>query len=127
MTNIENAITWFELPVRDMDRAVRFWEAVMETKLKREVFGGHDHAIFEAPDPGVAGALVKSEQLEPSGAGARIYLDTRGKLDACVERVASAGGAVLLPKTDIGEPGWIAIVKDTEGNAVGLHQSRKRA
>jgi hypothetical protein len=123
MTN--NAINWFEIPVSDMARAIGFYEAVLATKLHREVFGGHDHAIFTRPDPAaVAGALVKSAELTPSDAGARIYLDTRGELDACLARVAGAGGKVILPKTDVGDPGWIAIVKDTEGNAVGLHQPR---
>jgi predicted enzyme related to lactoylglutathione lyase len=123
MTNTKNAINWFEIPVTDMARAVRFYETVLGTTLKREVFGGHDHSIFMAPEPGVAGALVKAPHLEPSAAGARVYLDTP-ELDTCIGRVAGAGGAVIMPKTDIGEPGWIAIVRDTEGNAVGLHQPR---
>ena len=124
MTNTKNAINWFEIPVADMERAVRFYEAVFATKLHREVFGGHDHAIFTRDEPAVAGALVKSAELTPSAAGARIYLDTRGELDACLARVPAAGGAVVVPKMDIGDPGWIAIVRDTEGNAVGLHQPR---
>ncbi len=122
--NIKNALNWFEIPVSDMDRALRFYEAVLATTLKREDFGGTDMAIFLAPEPGVGGALVKSPQLEPGPAGARVYLDTAGELDACVARVAAAGGAVLMPRTDIGDPGFIAIVRDTEGNAVGLHQPR---
>jgi uncharacterized protein len=125
MTNThKNAINWFEIPVADMERAKRFYETVLATELHREVFGGHDHAIFRTPEPGVAGALVKSDTLQPSAAGARIYLDTAGALDACLARVAPAGGAVILARTDIGDPGFIAIVRDTEGNAIGLHQPR---
>ena len=127
MTNndsIKNAINWFEIPVADMDRAVRFYEAVLATKLHLELFGGHAHAIFPAKEPGVAGALVKAPQLQPSAAGARLYLDVGQALDACLARVGGAGGEVVMPRTDIGEPGFIAIVKDTEGNAVGLHQPR---
>ena len=123
MTNTKNAINWFEIPVTDMARAVRFYETVLATTLHREVFGGHDHSIFRVAEPGVAGALVKAPHLEPSGAGSRVYLHT-GELDACIARVAGAGGAVIMPRTDIGEPGFIAIVRDTEGNAVGLHQPR---
>jgi predicted enzyme related to lactoylglutathione lyase len=123
MTNPKNAITWFEIPVADLERAARFYETVLATQLKREVFGGNPHAIF-AVRPGVAGALVKSPQLEPSAAGARIYLDATGQLDAALARVEKAGGAVILPRTDIGDPGFIAIVRDTEGNAVGLHEMR---
>jgi predicted enzyme related to lactoylglutathione lyase len=32
-----------------------------------------------------------------------------------------------MPKTDIGAPGFIALVRDTEGNVVGLHSPRAAA
>ena len=35
-----------------------------------------------------------------------------------------AGGKVMMPKTDIGPPGFIAVMVDTEGNSVGLHSER---
>ena len=40
-------------------------------------------------------------------------------------RVVKGGGAVVLPKTDIGVHGFIATVRDTEGNVVGLHSERR--
>ena len=43
-----NALTWFEIPTQDLDRAVRFYETVLGVHLKREVFGGVPHAIFPA-------------------------------------------------------------------------------
>jgi predicted enzyme related to lactoylglutathione lyase len=30
-----------------------------------------------------------------------------------------------MPKTDIGDPGFIAVLRDTEGNSVALHSPRK--
>jgi len=36
-------------------------------------------------------------------------------------KVAVAGGIVLKPKFGIGEHGFIAYLKDTEGNKVALH------
>jgi len=53
--------------------------------------------------------------------GSLIYLNVDGRLDACVARVAKAGGAIVLPRTGIGEHGFIAMVRDPEGNVVGLH------
>jgi predicted enzyme related to lactoylglutathione lyase len=44
--------------------------------------------------------------------------------DGCIERATRAGGRVVLPKTDIGDPGFIAILADTEGNHVALHMER---
>ncbi len=48
-------------------------------------------------------------------------LNADGKMDAILARVAGAGGAVVLPRTSIGQHGFIALIKDTEGNRVGLH------
>lgn len=118
---MKDAINWFELPVVDLSRATKFYETVLATKLKPEVFNGVPNAMFPN-DNGVGGALIKDPRRKPIGGdGALIYLNADGKLDACVGRIEAAGGKVLLPKTSIGDPGFIAILVDTEGNQVGLH------
>ncbi|MFT3713718.1 MAG: VOC family protein [Archangium sp.] len=117
-----NSITWFEIFVSDMGRAQKFYERMLDAPLKGETFNGEPHAIFRAE--GVAGALVERKGKKPSSEGALVYLNCNGKLDGVLSRVEKAGGKIVLPKTDIGDPGFIAIVADTEGNAVGLHQER---
>lgn len=117
---MKDAINWFELPVTDLARATKFYETVLATKLKPEVFNGVPNAMFPT-NQGVGGALVKDPRRKPLGDGALIYLNADGMLDACLARVEQAGGKVLLPKTHIGDPGHIALVLDTEGNQVGLH------
>lgn len=120
---MQNAINWFELFVTDLDRATRFYESALGISLRREEFGGTPMAIFmSAAEGAVGGALVKNGQ-KPGG-GALVYLNANGKLDAVLGRIAKAGGEVVLPKTDIGDPGFIATVRDTEGNLVGLHSER---
>lgn len=68
---------------------------------------------------------MKDVRYRPSPDGAIVYLDAPG-LDAVLSRVERAGGKVVMPRTDIGEPGFIALVVDTEGNRVGLHEPRPR-
>ena len=121
---MKNVINWFEIPAVDLDRASRFWEAVLGTSLKRESAPGSEMAIFphgERNDPG--GALVKRGG-KPSATGTCVYLDTKGDLDGALARAEKAGGRVAVPRTDIGPDGAFAIVLDTEGNAVGLHAHR---
>ena len=119
-----NALTWFEIPTQDLDRAVQFYETVLGVHLKREVFGGVPHAMFPAGQSDAGGALIQDGHRKPSSEGTLIYLDAGGKLDACVDRIRGAGGTLLMPKTDIGDPGFIAVFRDTEGNSVALHSPR---
>jgi len=119
-----NALNWFELPVTDLDRATRFYETLLGVPMRREVFQGTPMAIFPYADKGVGGALLKMDHRKPSAEGSVVYLDASDKLDACLARAEKAGGAVVLARTEIGEPGFIALVRDSEGNVVGLHSQR---
>ncbi len=121
-----NTLNWFEIPTTDLGRATAFYENVLGVELRREDFGGTPMAIFAVRDPDLAGALVKDARRKPSSDGALLYLNVNGRLDAVVDRIAKAGGEVLVPKMDIGEPGFIALFRDTEGNVVGLHSERAR-
>lgn len=120
-----NALNWFEIPVQDLARAARFYEEVLGEKLRQETFTGIPMAIFVRTNPHtLSGALIKDARRQPSADGSLLYLNATGKLDACLERVSRAGGKVLMPKTAIGDPGFIALIQDTEGNTLGLHAPR---
>lgn len=123
---MKDAINWFEIPAQDLERARRFYEAVLGITLRPEVFAGMEMAIFPygegAGGRGVGGALVRDARFRPSADGAVVYLDARAGLDGCLERAKAAGGKVVVPRTDIGAPGFIALILDTEGNRVGLHE-----
>lgn len=123
MTTPANAITWFEIPTRDLDRAQRFYEAVLQRPMKRETMGSEQLAVFAAGESGVKGCLnITAEGVAPSASGTRVYLDASPSLDAALARVPQAGGRVALPKVALPEGlGWFALVDDTEGNVVGLH------
>ncbi|MGO9829698.1 MAG: VOC family protein [Myxococcaceae bacterium] len=119
-----HSLDWFEIPTTNLDRAIEFYGTVLGVSLKREVFGGVPMAALPCEEKSTGGALVEDARRKPSAEGALLYLNAYGQLDACVQRIAKAGGTVIAPKVDIGEPGFIAIFRDTEGNVVGLHQER---
>jgi predicted enzyme related to lactoylglutathione lyase len=119
-----NALNWFEIPVHDMHRAVRFYSTVLGVQLEAgPASEGYLMATFPA-DNGVGGALLQGEGYVPSTNGAVVYLNGSPDLAALLDRVEPAGGKVLVPKTDIGENGFMAFFLDTEGNKVGLHSMR---
>lgn len=119
-----NAVNWFEIPVRDLDRAQRFYEIVFDTSLHREQAGpAVTLAVFPYDKPGVGGCLFASANgPQPSQDGAVVYLNAEPSLDAALARAEAAGGKVTLPRTELPEGmGCFAHIADSEGNRVGLH------
>ncbi len=121
-----HTINWFEIPATDFDRAVHFYNTILGIEIRKAEFMGVPNGFFPMDGDGVGGAIVQGEYLIPGTTGTTIYLNAgdESNLDKVLERVASAGGKVLMPKTDIGDPGFIGTVLDTEGNRVGIHAPR---
>ncbi len=120
---MQNAISWFEIPATDLDRAVAFYSTVLGTAIQKSEFMGESQAFFPSDQTSVGGAIVQNERLTPAMTGTLIYLNlgTLENLEAALARVESSGGKLLMPKTDIGEPGFISVMQDSEGNSIGLH------
>ncbi len=121
-----NNVVWFELPVLDLDRATHFYESVFATKLATdERFPGI--AMFpRRHETATTGALAVTHdpKLEgrPSTDGAVVYLNCDGDLDGVLKRAQAAGGKLLQEVAQLpGEMGWIAQIRDLDGNRVGLH------
>jgi predicted enzyme related to lactoylglutathione lyase len=122
MSNIENPVGWFEIPVTDLTRAKAFYEAVLDTRLDEHEMGSAKMAWFPMSETamGAAGSLVACEGYTPSAHGVIVYFSAPD-LDAAIERVGANGGIVLQGRTSIGEHGYYALMQDTEGNRIGLH------
>lgn len=122
----ENAISWFEIPTTDLDRAQKFYEAIFEIELIKMDFPNISMRMFPVKDPmkGIGGALVNSGGFHKPSAtdGPLIYLNGNPNVQAVLDKVEAAGGQIALPKTEISpEYGYMAIIIDTEGNRIGLH------
>ena len=118
-----NALNWFEIPVSDIKRAVKFYNTILgveQTITEFEMMPGYQMAMLPAED-GVGGGLVQGEGYVPSTEGAVVYLNAGEDLAVALGKVEGAGGKILVPKTDIGENGFFAYILDSEGNKVGLH------
>ena len=116
--------TWFEIYVDDMDRATKFYETVLDTRLEPLGDPSDQNTIMmsfpgDMETYGAAGALVKMEGFNAGGNSTLIYFHS----DDCVteeSRVTSAGGTIVKPKMSIGEYGFISLCIDTEGNMFGF-------
>jgi predicted enzyme related to lactoylglutathione lyase len=118
-----NAIGWFDIYVNEMNRAVTFYEGVLQQKLEQIGDPTGETQMMSFPTDmagyGAGGALVKSNYARPGPGGMLVYFS----VDDCANeelRVVPAGGKVVRPKFSIGEFGWVAVCEDTEGNLFGL-------
>lgn len=122
---MKNAINWFEIPAKDFARAKAFYEAVLQSEMEIMEMEGdvNQMAIFPSDwmNGGVGGTIISGPAYEPSQAGSVIYLNGGDDLSGPLSRVEAAGGKILVPKTSIGQSGFIAHFADSEGNRVAFH------
>lgn len=125
-----NPVVHFEIYVEDMARAKAFYEAVFGTKLEHMpsptpeldmdlwFFPMNREAAMNSY--GAGGMLVKAEGRAPGAGGTLVYF---GCEDCAVQaaRAAEHGGSLVQAKMSIGEHGFCALVRDSEGNLIGLH------
>src|SRR4051794_38049348 len=122
---MKNAINWFDLPATDIERAVTFYNAILQVNMVPQDGMGGKTAFFPYDAPlAVGGAICTGDWYKPSeAAGPLVYLNAGDDLSPVLGRVEAAGGKVIVPKTSIGEFGAIAVFIDSEGNRVGLHSN----
>jgi hypothetical protein len=116
-----NQIVWCDIPVLDLNRAIRFYSSVLGAEVKKAEFPGTLMGILPHHDGEVGGCLFMSEREAPSDRGVMIYLNCNGRLDAAIAAVTVNGGKVIQAKHPIGPFGVRAVVLDSEGNRVALH------
>ena len=116
-----NPVSYFEIPVTDLDRAVEFYTAVFGHGFERMIIDGNDMALFPNAEgaAGISGALAKGESYMPGTAGARVYF-TVADIPATLARAVAAGGSVLYPETAVGTIASLAEIQDSEGNCIAL-------
>ncbi len=122
----KNAISWFEIPATDIDRAQKFYETIFDIQMTPMDMGPVKMRLFPLTDPmnGVGGTLCDSGgfHVPSEDKGPLIYLNANPMIQIVINRIEAAGGRIFMPKTQISpEYGYVAVFIDTEGNRIGLH------
>ena len=105
-----------------MDRAVQFYSNVLDAELPITDMMGAKLAFLPVERGEVGGCIAAGDRYKPSAEGTLVYLNGGTDLATPLSRVEGAGGTVEMPKTKISdEVGFMAIIKDTEGNRVAFH------
>ncbi|HQV61930.1 MAG: VOC family protein [Chitinophagaceae bacterium] len=123
---MDNAISWFEIPATDIDRAQKFYETIFQIQMQPMDFQQTKMRMFPLDDPmkGIGGTLIDSGGFHKPSAtdGPLLYLNGNPDVQITLDRVEAAGGKIVVPKTEISpEYGYMAVFIDTEGNRIALH------
>ncbi len=119
--NKNNQIVWCDIPVTDLDRAIKFYSAMIGQPVKKESMPGMTIGLLPHADDAVGGCLVEMKGRKPSQDGPMIYLNCDGRLDIAIATVELNDGKIVQAKHQIGPYGFRAVVIDSEGNRIALH------
>jgi predicted enzyme related to lactoylglutathione lyase len=115
----------FEIHADDMDRAQAFYEAMFGWTFNSWGDGSY-RLVRTGEGPGIDGGMMRRHGPAPQGGepvNAWVCTVDVDDLDAFVARAGANGGSVALPRMAVPGVGWLAYVKDSEGNIVGLMQA----
>ncbi len=124
---MQHAISWFEIPSSNLERATKFYETIFGVQLIAMETPNIRMRLFPLEDmSGIGGAVVDSGGFhKPSSTdGPLIYLNGNPDVQNILDKVEAAGGKIMVPKTEISpEYGHMTVIIDTEGNRIGLHSA----
>ena len=115
-------VNWLEIPVTDMLRARRFYEAVFSFAIVDMEVNGEIYPCF--PDKngnGFSGALVQYDFTSPGKKGPLVYLNAQEGVALIAAKIKDAGGTIIKVPAEIALGfGYFALFEDTEGNLLAL-------
>jgi uncharacterized protein len=121
----KNAVSWFEIPADDLDRAQKFYEAIFDIEMVPLDMPQLKMRMFPVESPmNIGGALCHAPGFyKPSTTdGPLIYLNANPDVQNVLDKIEAAGGKIVVPKTEISpEYGYMAMFIDSEGNRIALH------
>ena len=123
-----DTLCWTDIPVTNLDRAIKFYSAVLGKEVRKLSDGVAEYGLLPHEESNASGCLcVRSDSggvdNRPSANGPLIYLLVEGRLDEAVEAARANGGKILRARQQIGEHGFRAVIIDSEGNRIALHTS----
>jgi uncharacterized protein len=121
MEATKSQVVWFDIPCTDLDRAIRFYNAVLNCQVQKHEGPGFALGVLPHEGQAIGGCLVTGMGDQPSDHGVLVYLNCDGRLEDAIAAVIPQGGKVVTPVHSIAPHGRRAIVLDSEGNRVALH------
>jgi predicted enzyme related to lactoylglutathione lyase len=111
------------IPVKDLDRAIRFYSAVLGYPVKKVQFHNKAIGLLSFGEGEFIGCLYRTDLYPPATEGPRVDLDVHGRLEKAIEAVGPNGGRVVKLRHSFGPGSVRVIIDDSEGNRIALHST----
>jgi predicted enzyme related to lactoylglutathione lyase len=117
-----NPVVHFEIPANDVKRAKKFYEKTFGWKI--DYLKEMDYYVISAKtkdggkEVGIDGGMM---QRKNPGQMFMNYISV-ASVDTSLKLAVANGAKIALPKTPIGDMGFIGAFVDPEGNCIGLHE-----
>lgn len=117
----------FEIHADNPERAIEFYKGLFGWTFNKWEAPIPYWLIITGPDsvPGINGGLLGRPCPAPAeGQGLNAFVCTVSveSLDASLEKALATGAGMALPKMPVPGVGWLAYIKDPEGNVLGMMQ-----
>jgi len=110
-------ITHVDIPADDIARASAFYSGLFGWSIN-EVPGYPGYPMWQAPNK-ISGGGITARQGNLQSIRSYVEVDS---IDDIVAKAEGTGGSVVMKKEPISEASWWAVIRDTEGNLIGLYE-----
>ena len=120
-------VVHFEIPADDVERAKEFYKKVFDWKM--ESFPDMEYtmiqttAVDEKHMPTELGAINGGMMKRQDPVKSPVITIAVQNIEETMKNVIKMGGELVRGKMQVGDMGYAAYFKDTEGNIIGLWQN----
>jgi uncharacterized protein len=129
---MSNRPVHFEIHASDPERSIAWYRDLFGWRFDKYPMPTPYWGVITGDDktPGINGGLIQRMGVPPvDGAPVTSWVVTVDveSVDASFAKALELGGREALPKMPIPGMGWVAYVKDPDGNIIGLYQNDPKA
>ena len=115
-------VKFFEIPAKDFNRAISFYENIFNVKLKVMEDENEKMGFFIGEKKDFIGAVSTTKNFEPSNQGVLLSFQIDENMEKILSKIKDNDGKIQIPKTKIsGNKGYFSTFLDCEGNRIGLY------
>jgi predicted enzyme related to lactoylglutathione lyase len=127
---MDPTVIHFEIPAKNVEKLKGFYEKVFSWKIEKsppnlgidmeywliQTVPTDDKGMLKRP--GVNGGMYKKELAESTAVNYIAVAD----IDKAIKEAKLLGAKVVSGKSEVSMVGWVAILRDPEGNPIGMLQ-----